>query len=229
MTDSTPSASAKFWDAAAKENAAWYVATAYSQENPEFFAQGAVETDSFLAFCEVSIDPQDTVLEIGSGVGRMTRHLAQLGKRVIATDVSSEMLSHARKNLAAQQNVEFVLVPGNGTLPIESETVDVVFSYIVLQHVPTVDEQIRYLREAIRVLRPGGRMAVQVRASGVSTIAHEWGSFAAHLIKGRKTLNRAWRGAHIPRSRLEALESADVAIELRRFSSRHIWVVARKS
>jgi SAM-dependent methyltransferase len=235
MTEPTPSASAKFWDAAAKENAAWYIATAYTEENEPFFAQGATETDDFLAFCGVQVAPTDVVLEIGAGVGRMTRRLAQLGQRVIAADVSAEMLSRARANLAkipgvdGAPQIEYLVVPGDGTLPIESGSVDVVFSYIVLQHVPSVDEQVRYLTESLRVLRPGGRLAIQVRAPGIATLAHEWAGFAMHLVKGRKTLNRAWRGAHIPRLRLVGL-SADggASVELRRFSQRHTWVVARK-
>jgi ubiquinone/menaquinone biosynthesis C-methylase UbiE len=169
------------------------------------------------------------VLEIGAGVGRMTKHLSELGARTIATDVSAQMLDRARRNLADSTNIEYIVVPGDGTLPVESGTVDVVFSYIVLQHVPTRAEQIRYLTESIRVLSPGGRLAIQVRASGFSTLAHEWVGFGVHLVKGRKTMNRAWRGARIPRKQILALGGDGVTVETRRFSRRHTWVVARKA
>lgn len=221
--------SAKFWDDAAVENAAWYVATGYTEESDAFFEQGAQETDFFLGFCGVTVDPTDTVLEIGAGVGRMTKRLAALGERVIAADISAEMLARARRNLSTLSNVDYVVVPGDGTLPVESGSVDVAFSYIVLQHVPAREDQVRYLSEAIRALAPGGRLAIQIRATGPATVLHEWAGFAAHLVRGRKTLSKAWRGAKIPKGQVLALATDDVTVQLRRHSIRHTWVVANRA
>lgn len=221
--------SARYWDDAATENAAWYVATGYTEESDAFFEQGAQETDFFLGFCGVDVSPTDVVLEIGAGVGRMTKRLAALGQRVIACDISAEMLSRARVNLADVSTVDYVVVPGDGSIPVEDGAVDVVFSYIVLQHVPSREDQVRYLSEAIRVLAPGGRAAIQVRATGVKALLHEWAGFAAHLVRGRKTLSKAWRGAKIPPAQILALATDDVAVELRRHSIRHTWVVATRA
>lgn len=228
--DSHRAQSAKFWDDAATENAAWYVATGYTEESAAFFEQGAQETDFFLGFCGVVVEPTDVVLEIGAGVGRMTKRLAALGERVIASDISAEMLSRAEVNLAEMSNVDYVVVPGDGSLPaVQSGSVDVVFSYIVLQHVPAREDQVRYLSEAIRALAPGGRLAIQVRATGVKTVLHEWAGFAAHLVRGRKTLSKAWRGAKIPKAQILALGADDVTVELRRHNVRHTWVVANRA
>jgi SAM-dependent methyltransferase len=223
------SASARFWDAAARENAAWYVANTHTEQNPRFFAQGAEETDDLLRMCGVEVRADDVAVEIGCGVGRMTARLAELARTVIATDVSAEMIAHARRNLADRSNVEWVVVPGDGSLPLETASVDVVFSYIVLQHVPTAQAQLRYLQESIRVLRPGGRLAIQVRGYGLATRAHEWAGYAVHLCRGHHTLSRAWRGARIPRARLLALAAPDVAVALCPAGRRHLWVVAHKT
>lgn len=228
-TPAPRAASAKYWDDAAGENAAWYVATGFTEENDAFFEQGAQETDFFLGFCGVDVQPTDVVLEIGAGVGRMTKRLAALSDRVIACDISAEMLARARVNLAAHSTVDYVVVPGDGSLPVESGTVDVVFSYIVLQHVPDREDQVRYLSEAIRVLAPGGRAAIQVRATGLRTVLHEWAGFARHLVRGRKTLSKAWRGAKIPPAQILALATDEVTVELRRHNIRHTWVVARRA
>jgi SAM-dependent methyltransferase len=223
-----PSASARFWDAAARQNAAWHVANAYTEQNAEFFAQGARETDELLRLCGVPVGADDVAVEIGCGVGRMTARLAELARTVIATDVSAEMIAHARRNLALQANVALLVVPGDGSLPLRTATADVVFSYIVLQHVPTVDAQLRYLKESIRILRPGGRLAVQVRGYGMATRVHEWAGYAAHLFRGHHTLSRAWRGARVPRSQLLSLAGPDVTVVLRPVGRRHVWVVAHK-
>jgi SAM-dependent methyltransferase len=222
------SASVRFWDRAARENAAWYVATAYTEQSPAFFAQGARETDELLRFCAVRISPRDSVLELGCGVGRMTGRLAELSRSVIATDISAEMLTHARTNLARWHNVGYLILPGDGRLPLRSESVDVVFSYLVLQHVPTADAQLQYLREAVRVLGPGGRLAMQVRAAGLNATVHDQVGHVVHLLQGRKTLNRAWRGARLPYSCVGRLGGTDVEVRMRPFGHRHAWVIAHK-
>jgi SAM-dependent methyltransferase len=226
--DRGPSASVRFWDRAAREDAAWYVATAYSEQSPAFFAQGARETDELLRLCAVQINPADTVLELGCGVGRMTGRLAELSRTVIATDISAEMLARARTNLSGCGNVAYLILPGDGRLPLRSESVDVVFSYLVLQHVPTVDAQLQYLREAVRVLCSGGRLAMQIRAAGLNAAVHDQVGHVVHLLQGRRTLSRAWRGARLPYPWLARLGGTNVDVKLRPFGHRHAWVVARK-
>jgi SAM-dependent methyltransferase len=214
---------AEFWDAAARDDAAWYVATGHTATDPAFFAQGAVETDRYLAFCGAAVRPTDTVLEIGCGVGRMTHRLAELAARVITTDVSREMLDRAAKNLIATPNVDYVLVAGDGSLPVPDAAVDLVFSYITLQHVPSRDAQLRYLRESLRVLRTGGALAVQVRASGVLARAQDWAGHTAHFIRGRPTFHPAWRGATLSPADILTISGR---LHVCRFNARHSWVVA---
>src|SRR5690554_1163315 len=132
-----------FWNRAARDNAAWHVATSHSTQSAAFFASGKREVDSFLAYAGLGLNGTETLLEIGCGVGRMTRRLAALADRVIATDVSSEMLDQARQNLTGVRNVDFVEVNGNGDLPFDDASVNAVFSYITMQHVPTAAAQER--------------------------------------------------------------------------------------
>src|SRR5438067_1460804 len=101
-------------------------------QDAAFFALGGAEVDHFLALCGVDLRPGDTVLEIGCGVGRMTHRLAELGARVIAADISQGMLDRAIENLRGVPGIEYVLVPGDGSLPLPDACVDVVFSYITL-------------------------------------------------------------------------------------------------
>jgi arsenite methyltransferase len=103
----------------------------------------------------------ETVLDLGSGGGidvlLSARRVGASGK-AYGLDMTDEMLDLARKNAAEAQvgNVEFI----KGTIeeiPLPDESVDVVISNCVINL--SGDKQ-QTLREAARVLRPGGRFAV---------------------------------------------------------------------
>jgi SAM-dependent methyltransferase len=223
----TDSGSKRYWDEAARDNAAWHIATGHTREDDAFFAGGATEVDHYLAAAGVALHDTDVVVEIGSGVGRMTRRLAELAERVIATDVSQEMLTRARGNLRDRDNVDFLEVSGEGDLPLDDASVDAVFSYITMQHVPTVAAQERYFTEALRVLRPGGWALIQYRRSGILPRALDWAGHLGHRLAGRRTLHRAWRGARADITALRRHASASVTVELLPAGRRHAWVLAR--
>ena len=105
--------------------------------------------------------PGDTVLDLGSGAGAdvliSARRVAP-GGRVFGLDMTAEMLELARRNAAAAgvDNVEFL----HGYLediPLPDASVDVVISNCVIN---LAADKAVVLREAARVLRPGGRFAV---------------------------------------------------------------------
>jgi arsenite methyltransferase len=105
--------------------------------------------------------PGDAVLDLGSGAGAdvliSARRVAP-GGRVFGLDMTVEMLELARRNAAAAgvDNVEFL----QGYLedvPLPDGSVDVVISNCVIN---LAADKAAVLREAARVLRPGGRFAV---------------------------------------------------------------------
>ena len=179
------------------------------------------------------------MLEIGCGIGRMTARLAELFGSVIALDVSPEMLDRARDALAGRTNVRYVLGSGSDLAMVDAASVDVVFSYIVLQHVPTVAGQLEYLRETRRVLRPGGAAAIQIRSATAAARGLDWAGHLRHRVQGHHTFSRAWRGARIPHadvltaasgiSRDGTIDGPTATVELRPFGRRHTWVVMRRN
>ena len=98
------------WDARAKENARYYVATLKDDwTDEEFFASGEqtvseeILTD-MINICQGKEPKQMRVIEIGCGAGRITRALARLFGEVHGVDVSGEMVAQARKALADTPN-----------------------------------------------------------------------------------------------------------------------------
>lgn len=103
----------------------------------------------------------ETVLDLGSGAGAdvliSARRVGPTGK-VIGLDMTDEMLALARTNAreAGVENAEF-LKGYLEDIPLGDETVDVVISNCVIN---LSGDKPRVIREAARVLRPGGRFAV---------------------------------------------------------------------
>jgi arsenite methyltransferase len=103
----------------------------------------------------------ETVLDLGSGAGAdvliSARRVAP-GGRAIGLDMTDEMLELARANAAeaAVENVEF-LKGYLEDMPLADESVDVVISNCVIN---LSGDKSQVLREAARVLRPGGRFAI---------------------------------------------------------------------
>jgi SAM-dependent methyltransferase len=155
----------RFWDARAKEDAFYFVDNtgAYRDADIErFWAEGRRNLDAVLELVGAEVRPDDTVLDIGCGVGRLTRVLAERSRHVHAIDVSAEMLAQARELNAHLQNVTWHQGDGTTLRPIEDATVDAVVSHVVFQHIPDPQVTLGYVREIGRVLRPGGWAAFQI-------------------------------------------------------------------
>lgn len=107
------------------------------------------------AFFELVPPAGRATLEIGCGEGRVARDLAARGHRVTGVDSSGTLLEAAR---AAQPEAEFALADA-ASLPFPDESFDLVVAYNSLMD---IDDMPRAVREAARVLEPGGRVCVCV-------------------------------------------------------------------
>jgi len=102
------------------------------------------------------IEPTDTVLDLGCGIGRVTRYVAPLCREIWAVDASETMLDYAKERLGSLPNIRFVQGAGTSLPGVPSESVDVVYSLLTLQHVER-EHAFLLLRELRRILKPDGR------------------------------------------------------------------------
>ena len=199
-----------YWDERARENAAYFVDNDLDYAETDlaaFWAKGPETVDRVLARLEApAIRPQDEIVEIGCGIGRLTRPLAERGERVWALDVSAEMLRRAREANPQLTNVEWVHGDGTTLTGIPDASADVVFSHVVFQHIPDPATTLGYVREMGRVLRPGGWAAFQ--ASNDPSIHRPWRQPLGRRLL--RALGRAPKGLDHPAWLGSAVELEDL-------------------
>src|SRR5687768_13461792 len=128
-----------FWDRKARENPMWFIHSALDYDQPdvdEFCHSGTRALHETLNPFGRSIGPADRVLEIGCGIGRITRAIALQAGSVVGLDVSPEMLLRAQAELADLPHVTFFQGTGDGLDGLADGDFDVVYSFIVFQHIP---------------------------------------------------------------------------------------------
>jgi ubiquinone/menaquinone biosynthesis C-methylase UbiE len=177
------------WDTRARKDAFFYIASWRKDWNESSFLQsGEDDYKHFVAdvLQRHQFSPEGkSMLELGCGAGRMTRSFAQRFDRVLACDVSEEMLERARTLHREISNISWMHGNGADLTGIPSGSVDFVFSYLVLQHLPSEVLFHAYVREILRVLANGGICIFQF--NGTTTQNMNW--------KGRMAwafLNSLW-------------------------------------
>jgi SAM-dependent methyltransferase len=98
------------------------------------------------------------VVDVGCGGGWLARELAARGARVTGTEISNQQLVDARARGDADGKISYVVGPAEA-LPLADASVDAVVFMNSLHHVPE-GSMSAALRQARRVLRPGGRVLV---------------------------------------------------------------------
>ena len=103
------------------------------------------------------IKPGDSILDIGGGPGHYAIHYAKQGHPVTLLDLSDENVRFARKK-ARQYGVRITALQGNALdlSGFADDSFDTVFLMGPMYHLLNEESRIRALREAKRVLKPGG-------------------------------------------------------------------------
>lgn len=161
-------------------------------DKDEFFASGQREIEQVLKnLVRMGVHCSGTALDFGCGVGRLCRALSGYFARVIGVDISQAMLDEARVVNRDFPNIEFVHNVARDLRCIPSASIDLVYSNIVLQHMPPAPQRL-YVGEFARIVRPGGVAVFQTLARCNQRTLIGW----IHLLAGNRILNIARRVIH---------------------------------
>lgn len=139
----------------------WREAWESKAEEPDFAASGRSSGDAGQlfalladAFRALRPGPEDTLLDLGCGVGLLSWHMAPYVRRVIGADFASSLLFRARERVP---DGEF-LAADIMTLPFADRSFSVILASSVLQYLDSEDNVGKALREMRRVAAPDSRV-----------------------------------------------------------------------
>ncbi|MCP5114715.1 MAG: class I SAM-dependent methyltransferase, partial [bacterium] len=140
----------------------WPSSDIYTESGPEIL-EAFTNAPRFNRWMADTIRPflGERVLEIGAGIGNLSRHLAPRRKAYIASDIDTEHLARIRSRLQHRPNLEVRLCDLSKPEDFEAlaESLNSVVCLNVVEH---IEDDLAALRHLHSALRPGGRAVVLV-------------------------------------------------------------------
>lgn len=104
------------------------------------------------------LKPNSTMvaLDIATGGGHVAKQLSHHVGKVIASDLTEEMLSNTAKHLKEYENISYTIADAE-ELPFDDHSFDIVTCRIAAHHFPNTE---KFIKEVQRVLKPHGKFAL---------------------------------------------------------------------
>lgn len=163
----------KNWNELGKDDPLWVVLTDPSRKGgkwdpAEFFKTGQDEIAQVLS--DVSALRPDLgrkrALDFGCGVGRLSQALAERFDEVDGVDISPSMIAHAQRFNRFAETCRYHVNADSDLRRFPDHHFDFIYSSITLQHIEPRFQKL-YVRDFMRVLKPGGVAVFQVLAPGL--------------------------------------------------------------
>jgi len=166
---SPTTADARGWEELAQLDPLWAVASSPQLrhgkwDEEEFYAVGRRKVRKLMKRLDELRVPERSAraLDFGCGAGRLTLPLADRFEKVVGVDIAPSMLALARTRAAGRPGIEFRLDDTGDQSLLAGESFDLVYSGLVLQHLPSVAAALACLERLCAAVGPGGALVVQI-------------------------------------------------------------------
>ena len=207
----------RHWNEYGRSDPLWAILTAPDKKGnrwsiDEFLQTGRDEIAALMAYLEerrITV-ARGCALDFGCGAGRLTHALAAHFDRAIGLDIAPSMIAKARELHAGLASADFRVNASDRLESIESGSIDLVYTRLVLQHMPPRFTR-AYLAEFVRVLRPGGVAVFQLPGENARPVAATRSGWKGLLPRPVVSMIRAVRDLrNFPRMELHGLPRAEV-------------------
>lgn len=132
----------------------------YKKEtHEEFYNNSDVSSENINKY--LNVQPEDVVMDVGCGVGRLSRYFCNIAKQVYGLDITDEMLEFCKQEMKEYNNFQPIKVEGSDYSQIKDNEITKAFSNLVFQH-NIRQNQYNMLKEIYRCLAKGGLFWVQI-------------------------------------------------------------------
>lgn len=129
----------------------------YWTANPAEISKAKGQLDAFLEFYSV-VPESSHIVEFGCGEGFLGQHLRQRGFSYLGIDLSPSAIEKARARAGGSSaDCRFVVGDITNMEEFQDSSFDIAIDNFTLQMLVTDPDREQYLREALRVLKPGGK------------------------------------------------------------------------
>lgn len=207
----------RHWNEYGKSDPLWAILTAPDKKGnrwsiDEFLQTGRDEIARVIAYLDERglNDRRRRALDFGCGAGRLTHALAPYFDQVTGVDIAPSMIDVARRLHGDVRGVEFKVNASDKLDSIESDSIDLVYTRLVLQHM--APRYVRaYLAEFVRVLCPGGVLLFQLPGENALPVTVVGGGLKRMLPRPVISMIRAVRRLReFPRMEIHGLPRPEV-------------------
>lgn len=164
----------EIWEKLAKKNSRYYINSDLGRGITESeFRQSGENTYKKFIIEDKLLDIGGIILDFGCGSGRLTEFMAKDFKKVYGVDISRTMIELASERLNNLTNVYLTENDGQH-IPLPENSIDVVFSYLVFQHIKDRVMVEGAYAEIFRVLKHKGIFKVLMRSDKQKDMDHWW-------------------------------------------------------
>jgi SAM-dependent methyltransferase len=157
------------WEDLAQVDPLWAIASAPGKrfgrtDREAFYASGERKVQGLMERLDGLGLPTayGRALDFGCGAGRITLPLADRFEQVVGVDIAPTMLDLAHERAAERPGVEFRLDADGDQSALAGESFDLVYTGLVLQHLPTSEDALACLGRLAAAVAPGGALVAQI-------------------------------------------------------------------